>query len=452
MIHKLLTATLALLFVPLAAAQTTRPAEVRGTWLTTTANDAISTPQKTAESMKTLADMGFNTAYVECWKNGYTEFPSDTMRDLVGVEMKINDAPPELQRDLLQETTIEAHRNGLLMIGWFEYGFMAAHKDTHNELRQLARDKGWLTLTQDGKEVGEQNPFVWLNPLHPETQQLVLDIVLEAVDQYDLDGVQLDDRIAMPVEMGYDDYTKQLYAKEHGGQMPPADPREPHWVQWRADKISAYAKEFAAQVRQKRPGLIVSVSPAPYPWSLDNYCCDWPTDAWQGWDEFVPQCYRTSFPAFEANWREQVDVSERDDDLVAGIRVVGEGADTPWPDVVQKMDLAGELGGGWCIWFSRAVLSVYPDEFRQYLAEKGPASNPHKPADWRPSPIRLNATRSLPPQFFGNAPADAYRVIGKIDGRWRVLDTITHPGGPLKLDPATTADATAVELLVDRRE
>ena len=53
------------------------PPELRGTWVTTTANDAIATPAKTEATMERLADIGLNTVYVECWKNGYTEFPSD---------------------------------------------------------------------------------------------------------------------------------------------------------------------------------------------------------------------------------------------------------------------------------------------------------------------------------------------------------------------------------------
>ncbi|MEL7240352.1 MAG: family 10 glycosylhydrolase, partial [Planctomycetota bacterium] len=230
-----------------------------------------------------------------------------------------------------------------------------------------------------GKEVGEQNPFVWLNPLHPEAQQLLLDIVSEAALKYDLDGVQLDDRIAMPVEMGYDDYTKQLYASEHDGAMPPADMRDPAWVQWRADKVTAYAKRFASELKARHPDLIVSVSPAPYPWSLDNYACDWPQwltwttgDGRPLWDEAIPQCYRTSFDAFETNWQQQVEAVEklgdgRTSDLIAGVRVVGAGADTPWPDVARKLDLSDDFGGGYCIWFSRAVLDVYPDEFTEHM-------------------------------------------------------------------------------------
>jgi uncharacterized lipoprotein YddW (UPF0748 family) len=428
----------------LAAPVLAEPArELRGTWMTTTANDAISSPQKTAESMRALADMGFNTVYVETWKNGYTEFPSDVMDDLIGVPLKINNTPAHLQRDLLQETLIEAHRNGLIYVAWMEYGFMAAFKDTDNELRRLAREKGWLTLTRDGQEVGEQNPFVWLNPLHPEPQQLLIDLCIEAVERYDLDGVQLDDRIAMPVEMGYDDYTKELYAAEHNGALPPDDPRDPAWVQWRADKITAYAERFAAELRAARPGLIVSVSPAPHPWSLENYACDWITPGWDGWDEFLPQCYRTSFEAFESNWRQQVEAFDRDEVLIAGIRAVGEGADTPWLDIEKKIELSGELGGGFCIWFSRAVLSVYPEQFKAFLGLRGPAINPHKPADWRPG--------SIDPA--GEVEPGNYHVIGRAspDAPWQLLGTIKHINGPVTLDPVMVRNMAEVELLTDRR-
>ena len=61
-------------------------AEVRGTWLTTTGNDALATPEKTAASMRALRAIGLNTVYVEVWKNGYTQFPSEVLRKTIGVD------------------------------------------------------------------------------------------------------------------------------------------------------------------------------------------------------------------------------------------------------------------------------------------------------------------------------------------------------------------------------
>ncbi len=273
--------------------------------------------------------------YVETWKNGYTQYPSELLRRTVGVSQRLaravqgpSDSEAERAkpaRDLLQETLIEAHRNGLIYIAWFEYGFMAAHKSTTSRLRE--QKPAWLSRDIQGNEVAP-NGFIWMNPLHPEARRFLLDLVLEAIDHYDLDGVQLDDRIVWPyVTMGYDDYTKQVYASEHQGRAPPTDYRDPAWMRWRADKVNEYAKWFVQEVRAKRPGLVISLSPAVYPWSWEYYLLEWPKwGAWTAadrmthlstqslaakqetprWDEFVAQAYRFSYDALAKTSREAI--------------------------------------------------------------------------------------------------------------------------------------------------
>ena len=104
-------------------------AQVRGTWLTTTANDALASPEHTARTMQRLREIGLNTVYVEAWKNGYTQFPSEVLRRAIGVAQRPAGreqdpadsalARAQAPRDLLHEAVTEAHRNGLLAIAWF---------------------------------------------------------------------------------------------------------------------------------------------------------------------------------------------------------------------------------------------------------------------------------------------------------------------------------------------
>jgi uncharacterized lipoprotein YddW (UPF0748 family) len=470
--------------------------EVRGTWVTTTGNTAIATPENTAATMKRLREIGLNTVYVECWKNGYTQFPSQVLQRTIGVDRRPNlmpqdpsDTPEALRRparDLLGETLTEAHRQGLVYIAWFEYGFMAAHKGTMNHLRTQKPE--WLSRDIKGSEVAP-NGFVWLNPLHPEARRFLLDLVLEAVDKYDLDGVQLDDRIVWPyITMGYDDYTKKVYAKEHDGREPPADEKDPEWMRWRADKINAYAKQFVQELRARRPGLVISLSPAVYPWCWDHYMLEWPRwAAWterdaatiEGnpaasrlsptWDEYIPQNYRFSYDAFEKTWLDQVKwMNElgagRQRDLLAGIRIVGEGKDSPWDQLKRSMDLARQQGnGGHVLWFSRGVLDVYPKELTDYYA--GWVHHPKFPADWRPPSTPLTKAGDA---WTAPRPADGdYHLIIKRAGVWTdagstpVRDgvNLSFRGGPLVTYEVTkdtvTArlqdNAEAVELLRDRR-
>jgi uncharacterized lipoprotein YddW (UPF0748 family) len=400
--------------------------EVRGTWLTTTANTAIASPQNTAATMKRLREIGLNTVYVEVWKNGYTEFPSATMKKAIGVEMKVNASPggPAIQRDLLFETMIEAHRNGLIYIAWFEYGFMAAHKNTQNELR-ARRD--WISLDQHGNDVAH-NGFVWLNPLHPEAQNLLLGIVKEAVANYDVDGIQLDDRIVWPsIDMGYDEFTQKFYAQEHDGRVPPADVRDPEWVSWRRKKVEEFAKRFVKEVREAGGAdLIVSLSPGPHPWALENYLIDWPAwSRWEDsptWDEYVPQVYRLNFERFEKDWRDQVSaMGERRRDLIAGIRLVGDGPDLSAEDAIKSAQLVRETqAAGHCWWFSRGVLDVHADAIAKFydVPKNGPAPHPGSSVDRHEPP--LIGKLEQPDMWIvrGNGPGN-FIVIGQLpNGQW----------------------------------
>lgn len=462
--------------------------EVRGTWVTTTANTHIASPERTAETMSRFRAMGLNTVYVETWKNGYTQFPSETLERVIGVDrrpdlVKQDPGDPDRAvpaRDLLHETLTEAHRNGLTYIAWFEYGFMAAHKDTDNHLRRMKPE--WLSRDIDGGVVAP-NGFVWMNPLHPEARRFLLDIVLEAIDKYDLDGVQLDDRIVWPYyTMGYDDFTVAMYRNEHGGAAPPSDPKDAGWMRWRADKVNEYSRQFVEEVRRARPGILVSLSPAPYPWCFENYLLEWPTwatwlegnDAMQWWDEFIPQCYRYDFPAFRATWDQQIDnlvsagAEGRVDDMLAGILTTGSKPDpVPWSDLQQAVEHVRETGGGGHVWwYSRGVLDEYPDEVAAFYADSGEANDPRFPAHWRSGSVPCDLDRYASSVFDGGLVYRAtemveradYRAIVKRAGVWRTEEVV--PADRFSRDreyvtaiiPNTEGgEIEAVELIRDRR-
>lgn len=443
-----------LLFASIATGQATSPPEVRGTWLTTTANNAISSPAKTEETMRTLRGMGLNTVYVEVWKDGYTEFPSTVMDRLIGVPLKVNPSPGGVvQRDLLDETMIQAHRNEMIYIAWFEYGFMAASAGTQNHLRSR---KDWLSKDKDGNEVAK-NGFVWLNPLHPDAQNLLLGIVKEAIRKYDLDGIQLDDRIVWPfIDMGYDDFTKKLYAKENNGAQVPLDPREPNWVAWRQKKVEEFSKRFVREIREVAgPDFIISLSPGPHPWALENYLIDWP--AWSRWtdnptwDEYIPQVYRMNYSAYEAEWRRQVGhMGARNKDMIAGIRLTGDGPDSPRETIAKHAELTRETKSmGHCWWYSKGVLEVFPNEISKLydVANKGQAPHPRFGAGWRPKPTVL--TKQADGTWSTDAKKGRYRVIGKFGDAWKEIETLN-----LIRDRRVTVSApgaSQVELLVRRR-
>lgn len=58
---------------------------------------------------------------------------------------------------------------------------------------------------------------------NPDVQNFLLSLIMEVIDNYDVDGVQGDDRLpAMPIEGGYDSITVAIYKSERSGSNPPS--------------------------------------------------------------------------------------------------------------------------------------------------------------------------------------------------------------------------------------
>ncbi|HCR49401.1 MAG TPA: family 10 glycosylhydrolase, partial [Rhodothermales bacterium] len=157
----------------------------------------------------------------------------------------------------------------------------------------LAKYPQWAGRDRDGN-ILKKNGFTWLNGFHPEVQQFVLELIQEVIERYKVDGIQGDDRLpALPSSGGYDDYTVSVYRKEHNGENPPYDYKNPSWLKWRADKLSDFGGRLYQMVKTHNPNLIVSLSPSIYPWSLEEYLQDWPEWIRRGQVDMVhPQAYR----------------------------------------------------------------------------------------------------------------------------------------------------------------
>ena len=222
--------------------------EIRGVWMTENDTKILRDRPKLEEAVSQLAQLNFNTIYPVVWNSGYVNYPS-------AVAQRANIQPfvrKGLQgQDILAELATQVHRRGMLVIPWFEFGFMAPPT---SELALNHPD--WLTKRRDGSKTwtGVAGEVVWLNPFHPEVQQFITDLVLEVVSQYDVDGIQFDDHMSLPNEFGYDRYTLALY-KQETGKNAPANPQNPGWVRWRADKITAFMTQLNQAVNRESPML-----------------------------------------------------------------------------------------------------------------------------------------------------------------------------------------------------
>lgn len=289
---------------------------IHGVWITNYGTALSYYTTRLDEVTANLAKHHINTIYPAVWNRGVTLHPSQVVREAGGPSRNPFTSLPLLPyQNSLKSFIHHAHRQHLRIIPWFEYGLWVP---ASSAIAQAHPD--WLTTTIDGKiteQVLTQRTLptslqnikeewtgenqAWLNPSHPEVQKFFTDLILEVVENYDIDGIQLDDHFGIPIAFGYDKYTVQQYKTSHQGNEPPKDPSDPKWVAWRAEQITQLMGKIAKEVRSQKPDLIISLSPSPPNFAYQKYLQDWTSWAEDGLiDEAIVQIYREQ-PQFIQN-------------------------------------------------------------------------------------------------------------------------------------------------------
>ncbi|MDZ7269469.1 MAG: family 10 glycosylhydrolase [candidate division KSB1 bacterium] len=292
------------LWLPAAVPLAAQTPELRGVWVTNVASQVLNSKPGIAAAMDSLKAAGLNAIFPVMYNNGYTLYPSLVM---LGVTGELID-PAFQGRDVLAELLAEAHRVGLEVHPWFEYGFAASFGNNGGPI--LARNPGWAgkRLSTGGATDDEAigGGFYWLSQAHPEVREFLLSLMLEVVENYDIDGVQLDrirygrvhfgrnpNNQILPSDFGYDDAHLARYRAEHNGADPPANPDDENWRRWRAGLLNEFTAAFCDTVKKINPHVLVSNAPVVYPYGYVYFMQDWPAAVRQGRPDFVvPQIYR----------------------------------------------------------------------------------------------------------------------------------------------------------------
>lgn len=275
---------------------------IRGVWVANTGSGPLSSAQRSREFVDLCHECGVNTLFVVVWNRGMTVYPSAVMQREFGISCDER----YVGRDPLREIIDAAHAKSIRVLAWFEFGFSCSYgKPDGGHI--IRRKPLWAACDRHGKLVSK-NGFQWMNAFHPEVQDFMLALLKEVADNYDLDGVQGDDRLpASPNTAGYDDWTIDLYAQEHQGRHPPEDCLNGEWITWRANLLNRFAERMHRELKASNPRLVIATAPSIFPWSKVEYLQDWPTWVENGWVDIVsPQVYRDNIGAYRSELKKIV--------------------------------------------------------------------------------------------------------------------------------------------------
>jgi uncharacterized lipoprotein YddW (UPF0748 family) len=202
---------------------------------------------------------------------------------------------PEPYYDPLEFAVNEAHMRGLELHVWFN-PYRANHPSNNGGIssNHISRINPEIV-----KEYGK---YLWLDPGEKGTQDHTLNVVIDVVKRYDIDGVHIDDYF-YPYkesdnngkEIDFPDNPSWNKYKSSGGTLNRSD--------WRRDNVNTFVKRFYEEVKAEKPWVKVGISPfgiwkPGYPQGVSGFnqyeglYADAKLWLEEGWvDYFTPQLY-----------------------------------------------------------------------------------------------------------------------------------------------------------------
>jgi len=370
------------------------PQELRGVWLTANDMPVLRDRSSMQATVNQLADLQFNRLYVVVWNGGMAYYPSPISEGR-GFQ---NFSYRGLQgQDVIGELIAAGRSRELAVLPWFEFGFMAP---PDSEIAQ--RHRAWLTQRRDGTltSISAAGEVVWLNPFRPEVQKLITELVVEVIKQYNADGIQFDDHMSLPRDFGYDPFTVELYRKETGKQ-PPANPGDPGWVKWRADRLTSFMARLSKSVREAQPNAVISISPNYYDFAYKLQLQDWRSWVKQGIaDELLIQIYRSDLDSYLPQLTKP-EVQESSQRIPTAIAVLSGQRNRPTPMslIREKVEANRAQGLGAAFFYLESLWKLGPEpeqerittlgELLKQPTTQGPStsSSPSPPAPPEPPPL-----------------------------------------------------------------
>ena len=200
--------------------------------------------------LKNVSDMGINTVYVQVRPFADSFYPSKVYPDSRFVSGAYGQ---RMDYDPFEIVLSEGHRLGLSVHAWIN----PLRAMTDDEIKRVSGEydiKKWYDDPDTrGKYVSEVSGRWYLDPAYPETRALICRGAEEIAENYDVDGIHIDDYFYPTTDESFDSEAYSAY-KASGGKLSLAD--------FRRENINSLVRELYAAVKDVNETMLFGVSPA----------------------------------------------------------------------------------------------------------------------------------------------------------------------------------------------
>ncbi|MEZ6192865.1 MAG: family 10 glycosylhydrolase [Phycisphaerales bacterium] len=237
------------------------PREFRAVWVATVANidwpskPGLSTQEQQDEFIKILERcqaMKFNAVVLQVRPTADALYASELEPWSYYLTGEMGKAPEPFY-DPLAFAVQEAHKRGMELHAWFN-PYRALHPNNKGEVSANHISK---THPEIVKKYG---PYLWMDPSEPLVQEHSLNVILDVVRRYDIDGVHMDDYfypykvqddkgkdVEFPDDKSWGEY------QQAGGKLSRDD--------WRRKSVDDFIEKLYKLVKKEKKHVQVGLSP-----------------------------------------------------------------------------------------------------------------------------------------------------------------------------------------------
>ena len=258
--------------------------EFRAAWVATVAHidwpsrRGLTTAQQRAEMLELLDKaraIGLNAIVLQVRPAADALYPS-ALEPWSEYLTGANGRPPDTPWDPLAEWVEQGHRRGLELHAWFN-PYRARHSSATTPLAA-----NHIAMT-DPAVVKRYGDLLWMDPAEPRAAQRMVDVVLDVVQRYDIDGVHIDDYfypypikdaqgqdIPFPDEPAWQRAQRRPAASVPGGEsgmsgMTGAPNAPADRAAWRRAQVDGLIERLHAAIHVAKPWVRFGISPFGLP-------------------------------------------------------------------------------------------------------------------------------------------------------------------------------------------
>ncbi len=274
--------------------------ELKGVWI----RPIEITPEEIINTIEKIKSSGIDNIFLETYFHGQTIFPSKTMENY-----QFNSQNSYFAGiDPLKIWVKEAHKRNMKVHIWFETFYVGNKNPKDYPKSILAVKPAWSNKTKRDFDSLSAVPSLsehggyFIDPANPDVQKFLEDLIVEIVQDYSPDGINLD-YIRYPQSIaakfpgydlsnwGYTEYArnefKNLYGKDPI-EISYSDPLWPAWDRYRQDKISSFVYRISKLTKQNKIKLTAVIFPDRQK-AMETKQQDWRTWSALGYvDGFTP--------------------------------------------------------------------------------------------------------------------------------------------------------------------